>query len=294
MPETSSRLKHSLIMPDKQMIVGVQRAPRFSPNSMDRDMAILQGVAQNLSADGYAVKLVAEEAFALSCISDAVAVFSMARSEAALADLERVDRPVLNPPSGLRNSRRSVLTRLFAERGLPMPPTWIVRTDGPLPRTDGPCWLKRSDECAQASGDVVYAANRQELAVAMRRFAGRGLAEAVVCEHVAGDLIKFYGVEGTGFFEYYYPTVEGGFSKFGLERHNGVAHGYSFDVQALTAVAEEAARLLNLPVYGGDCIVDARGRFFLIDFNDWPSFSRCRDRAAEAIARRVIQAIENN
>ncbi|MFS6554926.1 hypothetical protein VPJ68_05445, partial [Parabacteroides distasonis] len=40
-------------------------------------------------------------------------------------------------------------------------------------------------------------------------------------------------------------------------------------------------------MYGGDAIVTADGNFVIIDFNDWPSFSRCRDEAAEAIAEYV-------
>ena len=190
--------------------------------------------------------------------------------------------------------RRGDMTRIFAEAGIPMPRSWMVRTDGTLPDADCPCWLKRTDECAQASGDVVYAHGRDELAAAMRRFADRGLREAVVCEHLPGDLVKFYGVKGTGFFEYYYPTAGDGFSKFGLERHNGAARFYAFDAAALAATADRAASLLNLPVYGGDCIVGADGGVRLIDFNDWPSFSRCCDRAAEAITSVIVKAIESN
>ena len=44
------------------------------------------------------------------------------------------------------------------------------------------------------------------------------------------------------------------------------------------------AEAVGLKVYGGDCIVDETGHFYMIDFNDWPSFSRCREEAATAIA----------
>ena len=70
------------------------------------------------------------------------------------------------------------------------------------------------------------------------KFQKKGIKEAIVCKHVAGDLLKFYGVEGSGFFYFYYPTADGGFSKFGLERHNGKAHKYAFDTTRLTAEAE--------------------------------------------------------
>lgn len=281
-------------MPNKLRVVGIRRAQRFSPNSVERDAAICQAVADCLGRQGYDVSLHAEEAFTPSLAQGAAAVFSMARGTETVAALERLCTPVVNPVAGLRNARRGDMTRIFAEAGIPMPRSWMVRTDGTLPDADCPCWLKRTDECAQASGDVVYAHGRDELAAAMRRFADRGLREAVVCEHLPGDLVKFYGVKGTGFFEYYYPTAGDGFSKFGLERHNGAARFYAFDAAALAATADRAASLLNLPVYGGDCIVGADGEVRLIDFNDWPSFSRCCDRAAEAITSVIVKAIESN
>lgn len=281
-------------MPNKLRVVGIRRAQRFSPNSVERDAAICQAVADCLGRQGYDVSLHAEEAFTPSLAQGAAAVFSMARGTETVAALERLSTPVVNPVAGLRNARRGDMTRIFAEAGIPMPRSWMVRTDGTLPDADCPCWLKRTDECAQASGDVVYAHGRDELAAAMRRFADRGLREAVVCEHLPGDLVKFYGVKGTGFFEYYYPTAGDGFSKFGLERHNRAARFYAFDAAALAATADRAASLLNLPVYGGDCIVGADGGVRLIDFNDWPSFSRCCDRAAEAITSVIVKAIESN
>lgn len=281
-------------MPNKLRVVGIRRAQRFSPNSVERDAAICQAVADCLGRQGYDVSLHAEEAFTPSLAQGAAAVFSMARGTETVAALERLSTPVVNPVAGLRNARRGDMTRIFAEAGIPMPRSWMVRTDGTLPDADCLCWLKRTDECAQASGDVVYAHGRDELAAAMRRFADRGLREAVVCEHLPGDLVKFYGVKGTGFFEYYYPTAGDGFSKFGLERHNGAARFYAFDAAALAATADRAASLLNLPVYGGDCIVGADGEVRLIDFNDWPSFSRCCDRAAEAITSVIVKAIESN
>lgn len=281
-------------MPNKLRVVGIRRAQRFSPNSVERDAAICQAVADCLGRQGYDVSLHAEEAFTPSLAQGAAAVFSMARGTETVAALERLSTPVVNPVAGLRNARRGDMTRIFAEAGIPMPRSWMVRTDGTLPDADCPCWLKRTDECAQASGDVVYAHGRDELAAAMRRFADRGLREAVVCEHLPGDLVKFYGVKGTGFFEYYYPTAGDGFSKFGLERHNGAARFYAFDAAALAATADRAASLLNLPVYGGDCIVGADGEVRLIDFNDWPSFSRCCDRAAEAVTSVIVKAIESN
>jgi hypothetical protein len=50
--------------------------------------------------------------------------------------------------------------------------------------------------------------------------------------------------------------------------------------------------LAGLDVYGGDWIVQTDGTPVLIDLNDWPSFSPCREEASEAIAQRIIDRLE--
>ena len=54
-------------------------------------------------------------------------------------------------------------------------------------------------------------------------------------------------------------------------------------------IATRASRVLSLPIYGGDAIITPDGNIHLIDFNDWPSFSSCRDEAAKAIAKRITK-----
>ena len=56
--------------------------------------------------------------------------------------------------------------------------------------------------------------------------------------------------------------------------------------------AERLAEAVGIDVYGGDCIVGSDGTFCMIDFNDWPSFSRCREEAAEAIAS-LVEELNN-
>ncbi|MBR1446917.1 MAG: hypothetical protein IJ586_07535, partial [Alloprevotella sp.] len=77
------------------------------------------------------------------------------------------------------------------------------------------------------------------------------------------------------------------FSKFGNERINGRAVGYEFDVKALQSIAATAARTIGFDIFGGDAVITAQGEIFIIDFNDWPSFSSCREEAAEAIAKHL-------
>ena len=54
-----------------------------------------------------------------------------------------------------------------------------------------------------------------------------------------------------------------------------------------------AARELNLVVYGGECIQADDGSLSIIDFNDWPSFATCRAEAATNIAKAVMAAAKD-
>ena len=139
------------------------------------------------------------------------------------------------------------------------------------------------DAAAQSKGDVQFAATKAELEQKIEEFKARGITEYTVSAHVPGDLVKFYGVAGTGFFRYYYPTDDGD-TKFGDEQRNGAARHYPFMIETLQGCAEQLAKAVGISVYGGDCIVDEKGAYSIIDFNDWPSFSRCREEASEAIA----------
>lgn len=118
-------------------------------------------------------------------------------------------------------------------------------------------------------------------------FRRRGIEDMVISAHVEGDLVKFYGV-GERMFRYYYPSDDG-ISKFGDEARNGQARHYAFSQTALRKTVAQLAELAGVAVYGGDAIIDEHGSFYIIDFNDWPSFSRCRDEAARAIVQEILE-----
>ena len=252
-------------------VVGVQRAERFSPNNVDNDLAILRAVVEPLGGE-----IVSEEAESLPGVLASVGwVFSMARTERALrllAEAERRGARVINPAEGVRQCARDRLERLAREVSVPVPPS-----EG----ADG-YWLKRADAAAQSRGDVVFCADRATLEQAVEAFRRRGIGCYIVQAHQPGDLVKFYGVLGTGFFRLFYPGDDGQ-SKFGDEQLNGRPHHYDFSVASLQSSAERLAAAARCPVYGGDAVVSASGSFALIDFNDWPSFSRCRMEAARAV-----------
>lgn len=276
-------------------IFGIARSERFSPNSAHRDEAVFRAVADVLRADGHEVETMSEDGIGsreeLSrCCRASDAVFSMARDASLLSWLaaeEQAGCKVINSAVALLHADRSALTRLFITNDIPVPRTRpAAEAAGSL---SFPLWLKRGDACAQSATDVCHAADRGEFEAAMASFAARGISDILACEHAAGDLVKFYGVEGTDFFFHYHATDGAHFSKFGLEKYNGAPAGYAVPTCLLKACADRAARLSGLTVYGGDCVVRRDGSFVIIDFNDWPSYSLCRDAAAAAIARRILQ-----
>ena len=258
--------------------MGVRRDNVFSPNSVEKDRAILQAVLRILADRGWDTVLVDERH--LHADDKADCYLSMARGPQALGvlgGLEREGCRVVNQSEGVANCQRSRLDTIMRQNRIPMPPKegghgW---------------WLKRGDAAAQTKADVVFCPDSEALGAARRDFLRRGITDFVVSAHVVGDLVKFYGVSN-GFFRYFYPTDDGQ-SKFGDERRNGTAHHYPFSSESLEADVERLARLAGVDVYGGDAIVDEGGHYFIIDFNDWPSFSRCREEAAEAIAQLAQQ-----
>ena len=258
-------------------ILMIRRAEQFSPHSVENDRAILEAVALRLSQQGHAVTQVDEAALASVLAADTPDfIFSMARLPESLRLLDASGVRVVNAPQGVSQCARRQVQAFMLSLHIPFPSGEGLHG----------YWLKRADAAAQTEADVVFASDSQTLAEVEAAMRARGIRDYIISPHVEGDLVKFYGVPAAGFFRCFYPTDDG-LSKFGLEHRNGQAHHYPFDAAHLQIKAEALAAAVGLEVYGGDCIVTADGNWFMIDFNDWPSFSRCREEAAEAIASLV-------
>lgn len=263
-------------------ILAVYRAERFSPNSIERDAAVLRCVCDEFTRRGYCVDTVDEKSLEnmthAGISGDVACCVSMGREVSTLRLLSRwageSGKPVVNTPAGvaLCCNRRKV-TETLCRAGIPLP----------ADHGDHGYWAKRADGVAESSGDVQFAADSSELDAVVRGMRMRGVGDIVVSAHVPGDLVKFYGVHDTGFFHICYPGDDGQW-KFDDERRNGIPRHYAFSVGELHEAAERASAATGVEVYGGDCIVRADGSFCIIDFNDWPSFSRCRVEASVAIA----------
>lgn len=273
----------------KYELISIYRAERYSPNSVERDKAIMDAVCEKLSTR-YTIYKIREEDIEtegmplMLRLADAhqphsgapLLVLSMARSRKVLDILTQMEAEgarVINRAQAVLNDTRTVIDRMMRENDIPCAPL----------HGDHGWWIKRGDEAAQEKGDVRFAADERERDATIEEFHKRGITDIVTTAHVRGDLVKFYGVTGTAFFHTTYPT-DGGFSKFGDETRNGTSSHTPFDIAALHGDASRLAQLTGIEVYGGDCIVRSDGSYAIIDFNDWPSFSVCRHDAAEAIA----------
>ena len=270
-------------------IIAISRGARYSPNHIGNDAAIFNKVVECLLRDGHEVYSCDEETFLEHCQDGHhTLVVTMARDVRTLERLmewESRGATIVNSPRGVLNCVRLPMTELLMKHGIPHPQSWIFFTDAPLPEEmTFPCWLKRGDSHALVKEDVCYASTRDEALRVVAEMKSRGIPSVVVNEHLEGDLVKFYGVQGDAFFHWFYPSSVS-HSKFGLEIINGEAKQIPFSPHQLRQCADEASRVLQVPVYGGDAVVSPDGSIRIIDFNDWPSFAPCRDEAAEAIVR---------
>ena len=272
----------------------IQRAACYSPNSEEKDLAILQEVGclfddVNIVGEDELVEsfstynqLISAES--VGAVNVYYHIISMARSPKVLDCLEQLEQRgirVLNPSVGIRACQRSNVEKVMRENHLPLPPD----------KGDDGYWVKRADAAAQSKEDVCFCHDWAEVEKIKSTFMQRGITDVVTQAHVKGDVVKFYGVEGTGFFRYYYSGDDTE-TKFGDEERNGKPQYYPFSSSNLQADAEKLACLLQTPIYGGDAIIQEDGSYVIIDFNDFPSFSKCRKEAAKAIFERVKLAVE--
>lgn len=280
-------------------IAGVMRAGAYSPNHIGNDAAIFNATADRLRKRGFEVTVYSEEQFRDADITEEV-ILNMCREQQSirkLMTLEEEGRMVINSGFGIENCTRERMTRILLGNGIPYPESLIVNTNedvrGELEKAGfGPCWIKRGDFHAMHKEDVSYCRHIEEAQDVLHEYFYRGIGRAVINRHLVGDLVKFYGVRGEPFFYWFYPFDEG-HSKYGYEMVNGKSQGFSFDAGELHRLCERASEIMDVRVYGGDCIVDADGTVRIIDFNDWPSFAPCREEGALAIAKCVLKAIKD-
>jgi glutathione synthase/RimK-type ligase-like ATP-grasp enzyme len=255
--------------------VGVYREKVFSPGKVMEDSAILDATLQELSRMGHRFYTVEAEKLEDAFI-DSPVILTMAQSARALKILDVQQKRgarILNSVASVRNSYRRPLIRLLQDAGLPIPRSKVVATGevetSVLSRGADSYWLKRGDVHAMEAGDVKRIESPEELTAALSHFKERKIGEVLVQEHIAGDVVKFYGASRSSYFSAFLEST---------------GEEITSEAEELRRLAGRAAEAVGLEIYGGDAVFTAKRDVRLIDVNDWPSFSRCRDAAAKNIA----------
>jgi hypothetical protein len=257
--------------------LGIYRELSHSPGRVDEDRAIMKSVGAAMVARDFHVELIPPEA---EFESDFANIFVMCECGPILdrlSDAQKTGSIVVNCPDAIRNTYRHRMVERLARHHVSIPASQIVASDASKPRPPWPVWVKRYDFHATEAHDVMYAASEVGWREALHGFAKRGIPYVVVQEHVPGDLVKFYGARNTT------APIDANWFEWFYHRDKGML-GYSFEALGLRRAAFGAAAALGLEVFGGDAIIRADGEPVVVDVNAWPSYARCRERAAHAIA----------
>lgn len=280
-------------------ILCISRGILYSPNLVENDAAIFMAVVDELRAMGHEVTTIYEDKMAEMDFDRFDRVMTMARNEeninAVLEDfMEEWEDKFINSLEGsLTCMKKAMVALQLVKLNIPQPTfkcghrdLVYFETTAPDEDIAMPAWLKNSDGTAQIPEDTLFCPTNKDYLEAKKIFKKMGVETWLLQEHKEGDLVKFYGVEGTDFFHWQYASH--GHSKFGLENINGKEKGYAFDAKQMKDYANQLAGYMHVPVYGGDAVIDKEGQIWFIDFNDFPSFSSCMEEAAKAIAKRVV------
>lgn len=278
-------------------VLGVHRNRKFSPNHIGNDDAIFSLVAQNLEKMQCHVTICCEDEFLQKEEIQEEYIFTMARQKEVVKKLQQLEnegKKIVNSGFGIENCFRINMTNGLIENGIPYPKSFIVPTTyaqnevfDQLPGKG--FWIKRGDFHAIHKEDVTFAASIKEAKEILREYTFRDIHDAVISQHLVGDLVKFYAVRDTDFFFWFYPYDNNHHKYTGYEAINGQSLYHKFDINELQKVANASAEALGVHIYGGDAIVSKDGSFHIIDLNDWPSFAPCREEAASFIAQSIVQ-----
>lgn len=268
----------------KSRFAGVQRNTEFSPNHVGTDQAIIKRTGQILETMGHQVDWFIEGEDVPDC-REYELVFSMAQGPIGNRNLmvkAKEGGLIINSPESVMNCYRVNMATLLPGRGIPFPVSYVVPTN---PALDGKAhtlfqkkhWVKRGDVHAVHKEDVTLVYSPDEERSVLLEYYRRGIPHAILQEHLEGDTVKFYAVREMGFFHWYYLS--------------GALHT-PFNTNRLAALAEKAAEVLGLFVYGGDAVIGADGSITIIDINDWPSFAPVCDAASLTIAQLLARKAE--
>jgi hypothetical protein len=258
-------------------LLAIGRDRAYSPGQhADNDRLILDATADRLRQKGHDVAF-AEEDDVGKVALHADAIVSMCQGRASNQILESYASSgalIVNSPVAVQNCHRARLHRVLAgDFALFAPGRIIDVTLAPQPLLGAHgAWLKRGDVHSTQSGDVVRVQDSKAYFETISTFHTRGIKEAILEDHVPGQVVKFYGVLDSDFFRFYGEReTEWRPASFANWR----------------SAIESMVRRLGLEIYGGDAVITNAGDVVVIDINDWPSFAPFRAEAAVAIASHI-------
>ncbi|TAL10375.1 MAG: hypothetical protein EPO02_07870 [Nitrospirae bacterium] len=260
---------------------GIFRERAHSPGREFDDAEILRLTGKHLEARGFQVSLRTPDEVARAGDDHPPNIFLMCERLEIIEQLrqwEELGVRHVNRPSAILHTYRDRMLALFERHGVAFPASRLTATAAPEIVQAGPVWVKRADVHNTQDGDVVFATTPSETARALARMAERGIGQAVLQEHVPGDLIKFYGIGDPALTPGQAPWFRWFYHK------DQTLAGHRFDRDALASMTQRAAAAIGLEVYGGDAIATGTGALYVIDLNAWPSFALYRDEASERIA----------
>jgi hypothetical protein len=273
----------------KLRMAGISRQAEYSPNHVENDSLILRATAEVLQELDVDVIFYGEGEVLNSNFNEEL-IFSMAQGPEAIERLLEIENKgsfIINSPRAVKNCYRTNMVKLLPENGIPFPKSIEVKINSDLDiNLNGfdlhKFWIKRGDVHAVHREDVTLVYSKEENKSVMKEFSRRGIKTVIVQEHLEGDVIKFYAVRDSGFFNWYYL--------------NGKYHT-KFDLDKLIELAHSSADILGLDVYGGDAIISPDGSISIIDMNDWPSFAPVRNEAKKHIGNLIykmaVKYVEN-
>jgi len=197
-------------------------------------------------------------------------IFGMARTAKVhkiLKGYEARGVKVINSPQAIAESlnRKQTYSRM-KRAGIPIPETRVVSISSIKPeKLNGKFIFKRPDR--HEFTRVV--SNPKEAKEALKFYKKQGLKEVVIQRFVEGTHVKFYGIGK----EIFLPAE--------IEKKAGKAM-----VKTIKGHAIKSGTVSSLKVFGGDMILSGK-KVFVVDLNDWPSFSSIREKAAKQIARLI-------
>ena len=271
-------------------IAGIMRAAAFSPNHIGNDSSIFNIVADQLRKRGCEVNVYSEDQFINNGVNEKIIV-NMCREKRSIERLQHLEDMgilVINSGYGIENCIRERMARIFIGSSIPYPETIITDTDEAIRERLTKagitrCWIKRGDSHTMHNEDVTLVRHPEEAQEILQEYFLRGIKRAVINRDIEGEMIKFYGILGTPFF--YWLTTR---SSSAIARKQPA----TFDESRLKALCSAAAEILDVKIYGGDCVLSPDGKMRIIDFDDWPSFAPCRQEAATNIAKFVMSSVK--